>query len=100
MKDSEEEEIGPSWLTKFEKTRVLGVRALQIAMGAPPMIKVPKDVKDPLKIAELELEAGVLPIIIRRRVPGAGKLYIDVNELARRKKRRWIRLAERISELS
>ena len=103
MKDSKdqgsEEEIGPSWLTKFEKTRVLGIRALQIAMGAPPMIKVPKDVKDPLKIAEMELEAGVLPILIKRKIPGLGRKYVDVNELAKSGKRRWVRLAEKISKI-
>jgi len=52
--------IGPPWLTRFEKARILGARATQLAMGAPPLIEVPPNVKDPLEIAKLELEKGVL----------------------------------------
>ena len=59
--------IGPKRLTRFEKARIIGARALQISMGAPVLIEIPKDVIDPIKIAELELKAGILPIIIRRR---------------------------------
>jgi len=58
-------------LTKYEKARLIGARSMQISMGAPIMIKMtPKrfeDVKyDPLEIAKLEFEEGVLPIGIRR----------------------------------
>ncbi len=51
--------------TKFEKARILGARALQISMGAPILVKVPKDIKSPLAIAELELEKEVIPIEVR-----------------------------------
>ncbi len=50
--------------TKFEKARVIGARALQLAHGAPPLIKVPKDVVDPIILAELEFNKGVIPITI------------------------------------
>ncbi|MEM5778681.1 MAG: DNA-directed RNA polymerase subunit K [Candidatus Aenigmatarchaeota archaeon] len=50
--------------TRFEKARIIGARALQIARGAPPLIKV--NVKDPIKIAELEFEQGVIPLNVRR----------------------------------
>ncbi len=50
--------------TKFEKARIIGARALQLAYGAPPLIKVPKGVYDPLELAELEFEKGVIPIVI------------------------------------
>lgn len=50
--------------TRFEKARIIGARALQIARGAPPAIKT--DDKDPIKIAELEFEQGVIPLDTKR----------------------------------
>ncbi|MCL4371929.1 DNA-directed RNA polymerase subunit K [Candidatus Marsarchaeota archaeon] len=50
--------------TKFEKARVIGARALQLAHGAPPLIKVPAGVTEPLDLAELEFEKGIIPITI------------------------------------
>ncbi|MEM0074436.1 MAG: DNA-directed RNA polymerase subunit K [Candidatus Micrarchaeaceae archaeon] len=52
--------------TKFEKARIIGARALQLAYGAPPLIKVPKDVKEPLELAELEFDEGIIPITVIR----------------------------------
>lgn len=52
--------------TRFEKARIIGARALQITMGAPVLIKVKKDLIDPVKIALLEFEKGVLPISVLR----------------------------------
>ncbi|MGB9732985.1 MAG: DNA-directed RNA polymerase subunit K [Candidatus Micrarchaeia archaeon] len=52
--------------TKFEKARIIGARALQLAYGAPPLIKVPKMVYEPLELAELEFNEGVIPIIVIR----------------------------------
>ncbi|MEM3791367.1 MAG: DNA-directed RNA polymerase subunit K [Candidatus Micrarchaeaceae archaeon] len=52
--------------TKFEKARIIGARALQLAYGAPPLIKVPKGVYEPLQLAELEFEKGVIPIVVIR----------------------------------
>ena len=53
--------------TKFEKARIIGARALQLAYGAPPLIKVPEHMIDPLELAELEFEKGVIPITVIRR---------------------------------
>lgn len=50
-------------LTKFEKARIIGARALQLSYGAPPLVKAKGS---PMEIAELELEKGVLPIIVVR----------------------------------
>ncbi len=47
----------------------MGARALQIAMGAPVLIKFSEDLKNPIDIALKELESGVLPITIRRTLP-------------------------------
>jgi len=49
--------------TRFEKARIIGARALQIARGATPMIKTEgKEIRDPIKIAELEFEQGIIPL--------------------------------------
>ncbi|MGC8586783.1 MAG: DNA-directed RNA polymerase subunit K [Candidatus Micrarchaeia archaeon] len=52
--------------TKYEKARIIGARALQLAYGAPPLVEVPKGTTDPIKLAELEFNAGVIPIVILR----------------------------------
>lgn len=61
--------------SKYETARILGARALQIAMNAPLLIKISKEdlekVKyDALKIAEIEFESGVLPISVKKPFPG------------------------------
>lgn len=53
-------------LNKYERARVLGARALQIALGAPVLVDVPKSVIEPLEIARLELESDVMPIAVKR----------------------------------
>lgn len=53
--------------TRFEKTRIISARALQISMGAPILIKT--DLDDPKKIARTEFDEGVLPITVKRRMP-------------------------------
>ena len=60
--------------TKYEKARILGARALQIAMNAPLLVKISQEdlekIKfDALKIAEVELESGILPISIKKPFP-------------------------------
>jgi DNA-directed RNA polymerase subunit K len=52
-------------LTRFERARILGARALQIALGAPPLV-APANEPDPLRLAFAELDAGVLPLQVRR----------------------------------
>jgi DNA-directed RNA polymerase subunit K/omega len=56
-------------LTKYEKARIIGARALQLSMGAPPLIRISEDMQDPIIIAIKELEKGVIPISVRRRMP-------------------------------
>lgn len=53
--------------TRYEKTRIISARALQIAQGAPVLIKLPKGVSDPMDIAIMEWNAGVIPIDIKRK---------------------------------
>jgi len=52
--------------TRYEKTRIVSARALQLSQGSPPMIKVPKSIKEPIDIANLEWEEGLIPIDIKR----------------------------------
>ena len=56
-------------LTRFEKARIIGARALQLSMGAPSLIKSSGEVLDPILIAIRELEIGVIPITVKRRMP-------------------------------
>jgi len=51
--------------SKFERTRIISARALQISQGAPVLIDVPKNMKKPLDIAKLEWEAGAIAIDIK-----------------------------------
>lgn len=69
--------IGPPWLTRYEKARIIGARALQLSLGAPPLIPVKEmGLKDSVEIAAVELRNKLLPMIVRRWTPG-GK-YQDI----------------------
>ncbi len=52
--------------TKFEKARIIGARALQLAYGAPPLVKVPAGTVNPIDLAEIEFDKGTIPITILR----------------------------------
>ncbi len=54
-----------SKLTRFERARIIGARALQLAMGAKPMVKVSGPM-DPIDIATLELKKKVIPLDVRK----------------------------------
>lgn len=66
---SEKVTIGPPKLTRFEKARIIGARALQISLGAPILALLEKGVSDPIDISLIELDEGVLPMTIRRTLP-------------------------------
>lgn len=60
--------------TKYEKARIVGARALQIAMGAPILLKITDDFMEkinfnPIEIAKTEFESEILPITIKRPMP-------------------------------
>ncbi len=69
IRDSDSIQIGPPKLTRFERARVVGARALQVSMGAPVLMDGVEASMSPIDIALLELEEGVLPISIRRALP-------------------------------
>ena len=61
--------MGPPNLTRFEKARIMGARALQLSLGAPTFIAIPVNARTSLDIAMEELEQRVIPISIRRVLP-------------------------------
>ena len=60
--------IGLPWLTRFERARITGARALQLSLGAPPLIR-PEGANTSIALAMLEVEKKALPISIRRVLP-------------------------------
>jgi len=72
-------QIGPPTLTRFEKARIMGARALQLSMGAPPFIEIPENAKISLDIALEELEQRIIPITIRRSLPNGDYQNIPIN---------------------
>ena len=64
----------PEEFTRYERARIIGARALQIAMNAPILIKItPEEMEkikyDAIKIAEIELDSNVLPISVKKPFP-------------------------------
>lgn len=53
--------------TKYEKTKIIAARALQIAQGSPVLVDAPKKVTDPIEIARLEWEKSAIPIDVKKR---------------------------------
>ncbi|KAJ8603864.1 hypothetical protein CTAYLR_000331 [Chrysophaeum taylorii] len=74
------ERITTPYMTKYEKARVLGTRALQISMNAPVMVEVAGET-DPLKIAAKELRERKIPLIIRRYLPDGSYEDVSVRDL-------------------
>ena len=71
--------IGPPTLTRFEQARIMGARALQLSLGAPPFIAIPKDARISLDISMEELEKKVIPITIRRVLPNGDYQNIPID---------------------
>jgi DNA-directed RNA polymerase I, II, and III subunit RPABC2 len=67
-------------LSKYEKTRVVGERAIQISMGAPPLVEV-GNLENPVDIAEKELREKKIPYIIKRVLPNGLIELWSVDEL-------------------
>jgi len=65
-KDAPEEKF-----MRFERARIIGARALQIAMGAPVILNIESGFLDPVSIAEREFKEGLVPITVIRPAGGA-----------------------------
>ena len=75
------ERVTPCFLTKYEKARIIGTRALQISKNAPVLVDLGKDDIDPILIAEKELAERRIPFVIRRYLPDGSFEDWRVNEL-------------------
>lgn len=69
------------FLTNFERTKIIGLRANQLSKGAAAFISVPKHITDVRDIARLELEQKRLPFIIKRPMPNGSFEYWRLSDL-------------------
>ena len=72
--------IGPPTLTRFEKARIMGARALQLSLGAPVFIEIPENATTSLEIAMQELKLRVIPIVIKRTLPNGDYQTIPLEQ--------------------
>tara|TARA_B100000674_G_scaffold470325_1_gene458043 strand:- start:755 stop:1384 length:630 start_codon:yes stop_codon:yes gene_type:complete len=68
-------------MTKYEKAKIIGIRAQQINSGSEPFIPVDPNVIDGLTIANEELKKRKIPFIIRRPMPNGASEYWNINDL-------------------
>ena len=73
---------GPPTLTRFEKARIMGARALQLSLGAPMFIEIPENATTSLEIAMEELKQRVIPIVIKRTLPNGDYQNIPIDQFA------------------
>jgi DNA-directed RNA polymerases I, II, and III subunit RPABC2 len=76
-----EQRITTRFMTKYERARVLGTRAMQLSMNAPPLVEIEPGMIDPLEIASKELRERKLPLIIRRFLPDGSYEDWPINDL-------------------
>jgi DNA-directed RNA polymerase subunit K/omega len=76
-------EISRKRLTKFEKARIIGLRALELSLGAPPLISVEQEGRgmNTTEIANREVGRKMLPLIIGRRMPDGSYIYVPLSDL-------------------
>lgn len=78
----DEHHTSPPFLTVYERTKILGTRANQLADGARPYIHpIPEHITAPLEIAKLELENRALPFIVERPMPDGSFEYWRLSDL-------------------
>ncbi|KAL1748987.1 RNA polymerase, subunit omega/K/RPB6 [Schizophyllum fasciatum] len=75
------ERVTTPYLTKYERARILGTRALQISMNAPVLVPLDQEETDALQIAIKELSQRKIPLIIRRYLPDGSFEDWSVSEL-------------------
>jgi len=73
---------GPPTLTRFERARIMGARALQLSLGAPVFIEIPKNATTSLEIAMEELKQRIIPIVIKRTLPNGDYQNIPIDQFA------------------
>ncbi|MHA2169507.1 MAG: DNA-directed RNA polymerase subunit K [Candidatus Kariarchaeaceae archaeon] len=73
--------IGEPVLTRYERARVVGARALQVSQGAPVLIEIESDDFRPIEVSKIELKARVLPVGMARRIPSGEYQIIPIQWL-------------------
>jgi len=68
-------------LSKYEKTRVIGLRVSQLNKGSKPFVTLKNKILDNSLIAEKELQEKSLPFIIMRPIPNGESEYWKVSDL-------------------
>ena len=68
-------------MTKYECSRILGIRSVQISMCAPIMLDYSVENMNPLKIAALEMKEKKLDVVIRRPLPNNNSYEINIKNL-------------------
>ena len=68
-------------LTRYEKSKIIGLRAKQINSGGDLFIKAPANIIDAITLATMELKQKKIPFIIRRPLPNGKNEYWDINDL-------------------
>ena len=68
-------------LTRYEKSKIIGLRAKQINSGSELFIKAPANIIDGIALAKMELKDKKIPFIIRRPLPNGKNEYWDINDL-------------------
>lgn len=58
--------MSESALNRFEVARIIGARALQLSLGAPPLIQVAKEITEPLDLARIEFSKEAIPLRVAR----------------------------------
>ena len=71
---------GPPTLSWFERARIMGARELQLSLGAPVFIEIPKNATSSLEIAMEELKQRVIPIVIRRTLPNGDYQHLPIDQ--------------------
>ena len=71
---------GPPTLTRFERARIMGARALQLSLGAPVFTEIPKNATSSLEIAMEELKQRVIPIVIKRTLPNGDYQHLPIDQ--------------------
>lgn len=64
-------------LTKFEKAKIIGQRATQIALGAPPLVDI-TGLSDAIEIAEKEHAEHKIPFMIKRDFPNHKSIILKL----------------------
>lgn len=78
---TDENHLTYPFLTKFERTRIIGQRANELSLGARAYIQVPEHVTDVREIARLELDQKRLPYIVKRPLPNGQYEYWRLADL-------------------